>query len=126
MFLQAIGIGLVGTIVVVVLRQVKPELAIFAGTCTGVAIVLLVTTSISELFSSVSGLTSSSSVSSGIMEYIIKIIGIGYITEYASGISEDYGSKSIGKNIQLAGKVAILILALPIISSIIEAISAIL
>ncbi len=126
MFFEALGIGLVGTIVVVVLRQVKPELAIFAGTCTGVVIILLVTTSLGQLFSAVKNLTANNNISNGIMEYIIKIIGIGYLTEYASGISEDYGSKSIGKNIQLAGKVAILMLALPIISNIIDAISAIL
>ncbi len=125
MFFQALAVGIIGTIVVVVLRQVKPELAIFAGTCTGVVIILLITTSISELFVDVSDMTAGNAVSSGIMTYIIKIIGIGYLTEYASGISEDYGSKSIAKNIQLAGKVAIFMLAIPIISSIIEAISAI-
>jgi stage III sporulation protein AD len=51
---------------------------------------------------------------------ILKIIGIGYITEFSANICVDSGSSSIGDKILLAGKVVILVLSLPIITSLIN------
>ena len=62
----------------------------------------------------------------GIFSSILKIIGIGYLTEFANGICVDSGAKSIGDKLQFAGKVVILLLALPILENLIEIIAEIL
>jgi stage III sporulation protein AD len=51
---------------------------------------------------------------------VLKIIGIAYIAEFGAQIVRDAGQESIASKIELAGKVLILVLAIPIISIIIE------
>jgi stage III sporulation protein AD len=54
------------------------------------------------------------------LETVLKIIGISYITEFAAQISRDAGEGSIASRIELAGKVLIMIMAIPIIQAIVE------
>lgn len=124
MLWEAIGIAFVGTLAVAALRQVKPELAVFAGLVTGVVIILLVTDALGGIIEAVGGAAGGTESGGSIFKSIIKIIGIGYITEYSASVCEDYGSQSIAKKVQLAGKVSIFVLAVPIITGIIEAIGA--
>ncbi|MCL2630929.1 MAG: hypothetical protein FWD49_05360 [Firmicutes bacterium] len=123
MIFKVIAFALIGVFTVVILKQVKPELALFAGVVTGILIIVAVLgelTGILETFQNLTG----GSVNNGLFDAIMKIIGIGYLTEYAASLCEDYGSASIGKNVQLGGKVTIFALAVPIILTIIEAVGA--
>ena len=56
------------------------------------------------------------------VETILKIIGIAYIAEFAAQISKDAGLGSIASKIELAGKVLILAMAVPILTVLIETI----
>lgn len=123
MIWEALGIALIGVLAVVALKQVKPELALFAGLATGIIILLLVAdgiTGILDVFGE------SDSISSGggnsIFKTVVKIVGIGYVTEYGASVCEDYGSASIAKKVQLAGKVSIFIMAVPVITEVIDAV----
>ena len=53
---------------------------------------------------------------------MLKIVGVGFLTEFASGICVDTGNASIGEKIVIAGKILILCLALPIISNLLNVI----
>ncbi|MFA5449988.1 MAG: SpoIIIAC/SpoIIIAD family protein [Clostridia bacterium] len=122
MIFKVIGIALIGVLTVTALRQVKPELAIFAGVAASVVIILEVMGEVTQIISVFQGVGEGGEVTNGIFKSITKIIGIGYITEYSASICEDYGSQSIAKKVQLAGKVSIFGLAIPIILSIIDAV----
>ena len=50
-----------------------------------------------------------------VLKVLLKIIGVGYITEFASGILNDLGGGTISDKVVLGGKIAIVILSLPII-----------
>ncbi len=54
------------------------------------------------------------------VQTILKIIGIAYIAEFGAQIAKDAGQGAIASKIELAGKVLIMIMAIPIISVIIE------
>lgn len=56
------------------------------------------------------------------LETILKIIGIAYIAELGASLTKEAGLSSVAKNIELAGKIFIILLAVPIISAVIEAI----
>lgn len=51
---------------------------------------------------------------------ILKIIGIAYIAEFGAQITKDAGQGAIASKIELAGKVLILLMAIPIITAIIK------
>ena len=57
---------------------------------------------------------------------IFKVLGIAYLAEFSAQICRDAGSQAIAGKIELAGKVIILTLAIPILLAILEAIVALL
>jgi|AGTN01.1.fsa_nt_gi Stage III sporulation protein AC/AD protein family. len=119
---KVIALALIGVLAVVALRQVKPELAIFAGLAASALIILEIVNGLTGILNVFETLGGESSANNVLYKTIIKIIGIGYITEYTASVCEDYGSQSIAKKVQLAGKVSIFTLAIPIVLSIIEAV----
>lgn len=54
------------------------------------------------------------------IETILKIIGIAYIAEFGAQITKDAGQGAIASKIEMAGKILIMIMAIPILSAIIE------
>lgn len=118
--LKIIGIGLITSVAILVVKQVKPEVAILV-TITGSIIILFMlvemlasVTQIFELIVNKTGLDKE------LFTSILKIIGIGYITEFGANICTDSGNSSIADKILLAGKIAILVLALPILTALID------
>ena len=57
---------------------------------------------------------------SDIFILLIKIIGVGYITEFSANICQDSGNSAMASKILLAGKLVIFVMAIPIITSLIE------
>ena len=53
---------------------------------------------------------------------LFKIIGITYICEFTSGICKDAGASSVGNQIEIVGKMLVLVSGIPILISVIEAI----
>lgn len=56
------------------------------------------------------------------VETILKIVGIAYIAEFGAQITKDAGQGAIASKIELAGKILILAMAIPILTVIIETI----
>ncbi|KXZ18539.1 stage III sporulation protein AD [Bacillus nakamurai] len=56
------------------------------------------------------------------VETILKIIGIAYIAEFGAQLTKDAGQGAIASKIELAGKILILVMAVPILTVIIETI----
>lgn len=56
------------------------------------------------------------------VETILKIIGIAYIAEFGARLTKDAGQGAIASKIELAGKILILVMAVPILTVIIETI----
>jgi len=54
------------------------------------------------------------------MSTILKIIGIAYIAEFGAEVCKDAGEGAIASKIELAGKVIIIVLAAPIITSLLD------
>jgi stage III sporulation protein AD len=123
---KIIGVGLVTAITVLIVKQVKPEIAVVLGMAGGIVIILMLVDSLTSIVSSFSTILEKSGLASGVFTVVLKIIGVGYITEFSANLCTDAGSSSIADKILLAGKVIILAISLPIITNIIEIISGLL
>ena len=123
---RLIGVALVCAVIVVYLRNTKPELAFGAAAASGVILLLMIIASLSGVFEFFESLTERSGLESGLIKTVLKIIGIGYLTEFSASLIEDFGSKSIADKLILGGKVLILVLSLPILKSMLDLIVSIL
>ena len=68
-------------------------------------------------------LTEITGIDQQIFQIVLKIIGIGYLTEFTANLCSDSGMNSVAEKVLLGGKVVILIVALPIINTLIEIIT---
>ena len=118
--LQLVGIALVGGIITVYLKTINPELAMMSLICTGIIIVVTAFTYLSETFDLFRKIAEISNVDQTLLKIIIKIVGIGYVIEFAAGILEDFGVKSIADKLVFAGKIIILTVSVPIFSALIN------
>lgn len=112
---RILGVGLVTAIAALLLRGTKPELA-FAVTIAGSVIVLIFSLELlSETFGIFAEIGERTGIDSALIEIILKIVAIGYLVEFAAGVVEDFGSKSIADKLVFAGKVVIFSVSIPVI-----------
>jgi len=123
---KIIGIALVTTFAVLVLRPNKPELAAIVSVAGGVIVLLMAVDALGSVMGGFLGIVNRTGISSEVFSALLKIIGIGYLTDFAAGICTDAGNGSMAQKVSLAGKVIILVLALPIIDNLIQIIVGIL
>ena len=122
-FLKILAIGIITTISTLIIKQIKPEIAMFVTLVGGILIIFEIVgllTSVVETFLHLSEITG---VDKEVFQIVLKIIGIGYLTEFTANLCADSGMNSVADKILLGGKVVILIVALPIINTLIEIIT---
>lgn len=118
--IQIVGLGLLATILILVIKEQKPIFAFLIAASTGIIIFMFLIGKIGGIIDVLEQLAESSGVQMIYLKTILKIIGIAYIAEFGAQIVRDAGQESIASKIELAGKVLIMVLAIPIISIIIE------
>ncbi len=112
--------ALVALVIIVVLRQYHPEYALIATvTAGGIILIFLVYQLAAPLFTLIKMLNSYG-VSEGLTSYILKALGICIITNFSVGLCSDFGQSSLAAKVEMAGKIAILIISLPILENILE------
>lgn len=119
---KIIGIGLIALIIIIILKQYKPEFAVYVSILAGVIILALSLSQISGVINLLKDISSRANVNSQFLGIILKITGIAILTEFAVSICQDSGEKSIANKIDIGGKAIIMTISLPIISSLLETI----
>ncbi len=124
--IKIIGIAFIGTILYQVLKKTQTDVAPLTLLATGCLLLFILAEPLTEAVNVFRGLSEKSGLNNGLFSSILRIIGIGYLTEYSSSICEDGGCVSLSKKIELAGKTVILLTALPIFNGIGELLSSLL
>lgn len=119
---KIIGIGLLTCFLAVIVKQLKPEFYIFVLLSGGIAIFLMVLDKFTDILTYFSTIFNKTKIDSHVFLIILKIVGVAFLTEFASNICCDSGNSSIGEKIIFAGKVLILFLAMPILKELLNTI----
>lgn len=120
--MQVVGIGLVGAVLAVFVKERNKEIALLVSIITGVIIFLFALSKIGAVLAVLEELASRANVNMFYLETVLKIIGIAYIAEFGAQICKDAGEGSTASKIELAAKILVTVLALPIIVAILESI----
>ncbi len=119
---QVVGLGLIALLLVIILREYRPELAMQVSLVAGITIMLLV---INQIAGAVNVITETA-VGAGInlvyLQTLLRVIGIAYLAEFGAQVCRDAGEGSIASRIELAAKIIILVMALPIVVEVMETI----
>ncbi len=117
---KIVGIGIIAAVLVVILKEEKPEISLQVSMVVGIMIFIFMLGKINSVLTVLKNLAQKANIDLFFLTTLLKIIGIAYITEFGAQVCRDAGSNSIASKIEFAGKVLIMILAVPIIFSILE------
>ena len=119
---KIIGIGLISVIIIIILKQYKPEFTVYVSICAGIIILSLIMTRLGAVIELLTELSNKVSDTNGFLTILIKITGIAFLTEFAVSICKDSGESAIASKVDLGGKVIIISMSVPIISALLETI----
>ena len=114
---KIIGVGLIGGILSMTVKQYKKEYALLVALAT-VTVILFFT--LDTAISQISLITEKSGVDTRYFTAVMKVVGVAYITQFGAEILRDGGEGAIALKVELAGKVFILGLTLPIVTEFLE------
>ena len=118
--IKIIGIGLIALVIVIILKQYKPEYAIYVSIIAGVLILFFTMEKLSGIINLLQSISDKTYINKQFLGILLKITGIAIITEFAVSICNDAGEKSIASKIEIGSKVIIIAMSIPIISSLLE------
>ncbi|HLR15603.1 MAG TPA: stage III sporulation protein AD [Bacillota bacterium] len=122
--LQIVFLGILTAILYVILKDLHPSIAYLLVIVSGIIIFISIIEQISAVFEFIHFISGQANIEHVYVETILKVIGIAYIVEIGASMTRDAGLSSLATKIELAGKIFIIILAIPIIKSLIETILA--
>ncbi|OOE09848.1 stage III sporulation protein AD [Fictibacillus arsenicus] len=118
--IQIVGFGLVAAFLALVLKEQKANFAFLITLMVGAGIFLFLIDKIGQVITMLQRLAVNANVNMIYVETLLKIIGIAYIAEFGAQITRDAGQGAIASKIELGGKILILVMAIPILTVIIE------
>ena len=120
--MQLVGIAMVSTILCIVIKKDRPEMANIVALTAGIIILLSVVMKLSFIVDGIQSLADKVNIPSMYISLIIKLIGICYIIEFAISLCNDCGEKSIASKLEFGGKIIIMTMSFPILLSIVDTI----
>ena len=118
--IKIIGIGLTSLILIIILKQYKPEFAIYVSLLAGALILALIFSKISGIIELINNLTNKISIHKEFVTLLIKITGIAILTEFAVSICKDSGETVIASKVDMGGKVIMVSMTIPIMAGLLE------
>lgn len=118
--LQIVAIGLTAAVLIIVVKNQRPELAVLLSVAAGVILFLMVLGKIGSIIDVIKDLAFRAGINMIYLGTILKIIGIAYIAEFGAQICRDTGEGAIASKIEFAAKVLIMVLAVPIIVAVLQ------
>ena len=118
-----VSFGIISAVLSLVLKQYKPEYSMFISLASGILIFISVIAAINPIIRYITELTENAGLGGMYAEVLLKSLAVCYLTQLASDFCKDAGETAIAGKLQIAGKIAVLIMALPIFKSITEIIT---
>lgn len=120
---KIIGIGLLTLIITLILKEYKKEYAIYSVLICGAIILFYSMGTIKTIVDFAKNISANSKYNNVFITLLLKITGIAILTEYAVSICKDSGESSIANKIDFGGKIIVISLSIPIISSTLDALT---
>lgn len=105
---------LVATLLAIILRQYRPEYAVFVSLACSVLSVVYLLQGIVQVMEELGGLLENAMLSPDLIQVVIKCLGVCILTELAGQTCRDAGEQAIGAKVELAGKVTLVLVSLPL------------
>lgn len=112
--LPLMGLALLVTVVLVMLRPLRPEMATILALAAGALLIVLILGRLRGLIQVISDLAARVELQPLFLRTALKVIGLAYLAGFTAQVCRDSGESAMAGKVELVGKVAILALAMPV------------
>ncbi len=115
--LKLCGFGVLAAVLCAVVRHLKPESAVFVNIAASLMILIFAVKTLAPSVSAFSELADAAGISGEFAEVLLKALAISYITSLSADVAKDAGENALGAKLELAGRVSIAALSLPVFTT---------
>lgn len=112
--LQIAGFAVCAAAIALVMRRIRPEAATALVLAAGAMTALMLLPQLLEIVSGILALADAGQVRDGYMEQLLKVGGISLLTDFAAQTCRDAGEDGLSLKAELAGRILLISLALPV------------
>ena len=120
--IKIIGIALIALIIIIIVRQYRPEFVMYVSLIAGALILMLILDKMGAIIDLLESLSNKTAINNEFLVLLIKITGIAFLTEFTVSICKDSGESAIANKVDIGGKIIIISMSIPIIASLLETI----
>lgn len=117
------AIGICGVVIASVVKGYKPEFALYVVISTVLVIFIMVIYKLTSVFEFLGEIYNQISYGKNFFPIILKVLAVAYIADFTAQICKDSGESAIAGKVELAGKVMIFYLAVPVMVAVMELIN---
>lgn len=117
---KVLGICIITAVLALILKQQKGEYAFLISLAGGLAVMIYIINGVVPQAAAIGMRLSEYGVNTEYFKIAFKALGIGYITSFVADACRDSGQASLAGKAELAGKCAVFLISLPLISGILK------
>lgn len=122
---KIVSIGIVSTVLAIVLKNQKTGFEIYLVLITSILFLVFIFSKLQSIIELINKLIDSTEINREYITIILKVVGISYMVEFGRNICMDAGQSAIASKIEIAGKVIIVSLSIPVITSLVDLVATI-
>lgn len=120
--IQAGLIAVTGAVFAIQMKSGRAEYGVYVCMAAGVILFSLIVDRLGILIRTVGQITSYIDLDSEYPAVLFKMIGVTYIAEFSAGICRDAGYQTMAGQIEIFGKLTILVMGLPVLLALLQTI----
>lgn len=115
-------IGITGVILAILLKQWKSDFSMYISIATSFLIFVLVSSKIQYIINAFNTFNKFLDTKGNYVGLLLKMAGITYVSEFASGICKDSGYSTVASQIEIFARISMLVISLPVVITLLETI----
>lgn len=118
--LPYLGLAILATVLLVLLRPLRPEVATILSLAAGGLMLVSVLGRLRAVLGTMAAMAARAEIQPFFLQTVLKVIGLAYLAGFTAQICRDAGEGAIATKVELVGKVAILLVGLPVVWAVLE------
>ncbi|QNM06929.1 stage III sporulation protein AD [Qiania dongpingensis] len=113
-------VGVAAILMAMQLREVKPQFGMYVVFGAGILIFFYAFTKLEGIVEAMGQLGKYVTIEEKYLQILLKMLGISYVSEFAASLCKDSGYNSVAGQIELFGKLSILLISMPVVLSLLK------
>lgn len=123
---KIVAIALTGVILAALMKTINKDIALYVILATVMVLLLSIVDDLIKALEFIKGIYDNVTYGKTFFPIILKVLAVAYIADFAAQICKDAGESAVAGKVEMAGKVIIFCLAIPVLTSILELITSLL